>query len=365
MKFRLWMAWKMIMGNKRTAIIPCLGMTMGVALVYTLLAIGNGAKESIKSDLSILGENRIMVGGSNREKPLSIEDVKRIERLPGVEYVHLIEPRLLVDIEKGNNVVAQNIQLETYSKKTLDGMGLAKGLSNSGIYLDSSQKDYVKVGERVEVKIGNKVKQLVVQGFVGNELGSSKAIVLRDSIEELLKNPRGRELIIGFGEKSNPKESYNLILKIVNKSFRDNYQIIESNARYERVQKILKILNWSVGTMGAVALMLGAASTANMTLLSIKERSGSIGIMKAMGIEKIENIFTLETIGIGVVGGLIGLPVGMISIGIIEQIVKLRANYNLSQGMLAIGLALIISILAGWYPAKKIGELEVKEVIDR
>lgn len=112
--------------------------------------------------------------------------------------------------------------------------------------------------------------------------------------------------------------------------------------------------------LGAVALLVGGLGIANVTLLSVMERVGEIGLRRALGATRrqIAGQFIVESVTIGLIGGLIGAALGVfvvVGVSIIQQwtpILDLR---------IAFGSALlggVIGLLAGAYPALKAAALE-------
>lgn len=83
--------------------------------------------------------------------------------------------------------------------------------------------------------------------------------------------------------------------------------------------------------LGAVALLVGGVGIANITLLSVRERVGEIGLRRALGAGTgdIGNQFLVESVVIGLLGGLIGLGAGTypaLKAAAIEPITALRGG---------------------------------------
>ncbi|MEB4614159.1 ABC transporter permease, partial [Leucobacter sp. M11] len=74
--------------------------------------------------------------------------------------------------------------------------------------------------------------------------------------------------------------------------------------------------------LGVIALLAGGLGIANVTLLSVMERGGEIGLRRALGATKrqIAQQFMLESVVTGVLGGLIGAAVGVFTIVIISLV---------------------------------------------
>ena len=66
--------------------------------------------------------------------------------------------------------------------------------------------------------------------------------------------------------------------------------------------------------LGGVSLLVGAIGIANVTLVSVMERTGEIGLRRALGAARhhIASQFLLESATMGAVGGVLGASVGML-----------------------------------------------------
>src|SRR5476649_2425437 len=57
----LGLAWKALLRNKIRAFLTMLGIIIGVGAVITMVSIGEGSKQSIRSQLSSMGSNMITI----------------------------------------------------------------------------------------------------------------------------------------------------------------------------------------------------------------------------------------------------------------------------------------------------------------
>lgn len=112
--------------------------------------------------------------------------------------------------------------------------------------------------------------------------------------------------------------------------------------------------------LGAVALLVGGVGIANITLLSVRERIGEIGLRRALGATKsnIGNQFLVESGVIGLLGGLIGAAIG---VGVVVAVSVVKEWTPILDLRMVIGSSLlggVIGLLAGLYPALKAAAIE-------
>jgi ABC-type lipoprotein release transport system permease subunit len=131
-----------------------------------------------------------------------------------------------------------------------------------------------------------------------------------------------------------------------------------------------------LGVFGSLALAVASIGIVNTLVMAILERRREIGIMKAIGASDsdVKRVFFAEAGAMGVVGGVVGVLLGWL----IGRVISVGTNiYLRSQGASnvevwyvswwlvagAIGFALVVSLLAGWYPASRASRLDPVEAL--
>jgi ABC-type antimicrobial peptide transport system permease subunit len=117
--------------------------------------------------------------------------------------------------------------------------------------------------------------------------------------------------------------------------------------------------------LGAVSLLVGAIGIANVTLVSVLERVGEIGLRRAVGARRrhIAGQFLLESTAMGLVGGIIGATIGVL------VIVILAASRDWTPVLapwIPIGAPLLgaaTGLFAGIFPSLRAASLEPVEAL--
>lgn len=112
--------------------------------------------------------------------------------------------------------------------------------------------------------------------------------------------------------------------------------------------------------LGAVALLIGGLGIANVTLLSVLERVGEIGLRRALGATRrdIGAQFVVESVVVGLLGGLIGAAVGVAAVVVVSAVQAWTPILDTVVVLLSALAGGVIGLLAGIYPALKAAAIE-------
>ena len=155
------------------------------------------------------------------------------------------------------------------------------------------------------------------------------------------------------------------------------HQIKMQNQNLQRlIKKAFLIVDAALGAVGVIALFVAALGIINTMVMSILERTREIGIMKAIGGSEteIKTIFFFEAGCIGFLGGVFGLVLGWL----VTRVANLVMNhYIVNNGgyevdlfyipvwliLGAMGFSILISLLAGLYPAVRAARVNPVEAL--
>jgi ABC-type antimicrobial peptide transport system permease subunit len=142
--------------------------------------------------------------------------------------------------------------------------------------------------------------------------------------------------------------------------------------------KILTIITIVLGVFGIAALVVSAVGMFNTMIVSFLERIYEIGVMKSLGAtdSDVRNLFLMESLLMGLAGGVTGVGMGMLFGEIINLAFNILARRLGGQPVdlfitpwwfvaLCIGSSAIIGLFAGFWPARRATGLSPKEAFLR
>ncbi|MGE0862832.1 MAG: ABC transporter permease [Vicinamibacterales bacterium] len=145
----------------------------------------------------------------------------------------------------------------------------------------------------------------------------------------------------------------------------DEFTIVvprELLAQRYRTQRTFSVV---VGSVAALALLVGGIGIMNIMLTSVVERTREIGVRRTAGARRrdITMQFLVETLLMTVGGGLAGIAVGAVVSAGISAYAGWSTHVSVSAVALAFAVSFVVGLVFGWYPALKAAALEPVEAM--
>jgi ABC-type antimicrobial peptide transport system permease subunit len=117
--------------------------------------------------------------------------------------------------------------------------------------------------------------------------------------------------------------------------------------------------------LGGVSLLVGAIGIANVTLVSVIERTGEIGLRRALGASRrhVGQQFLVESTTVGTVGGVLGASLGTLVVVTVSAYQQWTPVLDPAAPFLAPIVGGLIGLVSGTYPALRAARLEPVEAL--
>ena len=357
-----WIAWKMIWENKRRSLFSLCGVLMGITSIIVIFSLAEGGKELIKSDLSTLAENRIMIGGEN----LAARDGEIIEDIPFVKYAFFPDARR----DTGKLI------LTGYSKKSLTAMGYPSNLKKREILIEerAAKKFFGEANSTgKEIELGDRGEKYIIKGVYKekNPLESSAeretGIVSLESLERMTGLKRFSKVVVSFHDGEDGEKLAPVVISRLKKAHggRGEYTLMENSGKYKKIEKIKKTLNIFLAAIGTVALVMGGLGISNLMAAMVRERTPHIGILRAMGAGKgfIMTTFIIEAACISITGGITGILSGIAGAKIVGKIIEIPPVFMGKHIFMTFIVSALLGVAFGILPAKRAADMDTVEAL--
>ncbi len=412
MKYKdlLKLSFKTLRINKMRSALTMLGIVIGVGSVILMMSLGNGAQNLIVGQISSLGSNNIYVEPGSPVGSFSQQAIDQLHQI-NLKYkdVEAVRKEPLVEIAAAMVYGNGRISYQEEDKKiTFIGMD-ADALTVSNLSVMSGRginEDDVKGMARVVV-LGYKL----AQDLFGDESPINKTVKVQKlnlKVIGVLEEKGGQifqtfddyayiplttvqKLIMGIDyinaiivkakdEKSIDatvdsvrtilREQHN-IYNPENDLAKDDFKAMSQVETAGMLSQVTGILTAFLSSIAAIALVVGGIGIMNIMLVSVTERTREIGLRKAVGAKNkdILNQFLLEAITLTLLGGMIGFLGGtLLSLGssiVLTKLLKTSWGFTIPLGavILSLGVATVIGLIFGIYPAKKASKLNPIEAL--
>ena len=353
-----WLAYKMLFGNIKRAIFPFLGVLCGVISLIMTLSLGAGGESIINTNLSAIGDNRIMIGGNSFNQ----RDIRILENYPFVEYALFPKARSYTD---------DNIYIG-YPERVFDILDLPH-LNDREVIVDKNQFENVKVGDTLELSIGTYRDRFLIKGLYEEKnplelmRKGNRIIVSQDTYERIFGERNFSEIVISF-EKGEDAEEY--IPIILNKFRQDrglygDIQLLETPEVYKRIEKIKNIVSMTLGILSVISLGIGGLGIMNLIGSNIRARTGHMGILRAMGMSSKDMVimFITEGVIISFIGSIVGLILGIIFSVLVGKVINIYPVFSFGDIFISLVISLIVGVIMVTIPAIKAGEKNTIELL--
>lgn len=358
MKVIFWLATKLLLGNLKRAIFPYIGATAGVAALIIAFSIGAGGEKLISNNLMAIGDNRIMLGGTD----FSERDMEILENYPFVEYTAFPDAR----VTKNNNIFIG------YSQRALNKLGLPIPRERE-IIVDKNQFPDKKVGDVVQVDIDDRTYSFFIIALYTEEnpfelmKQGNRIIISQAYFEKLFNKYNYDKLVISFNEDENAEDLIPILLKKFNsdRNTQNKIKVLETPELYKKIIKIQTMVRSTLFTLAALSLILSGLGIMTLISSGIRARTAHIGILRAMGMakNKVVQVFLIEGVIISIVGTITGTIIGILGAIFGGKLIMIPPKFDIGEILMAVLIALVVGVLMGMYPAQKAGNMNITDAL--
>lgn len=399
--------------NKTRSALTILGIVIGVGAVILMMSLGKGAQGLILGQIQSLGSSSIYIepgsfdpkGGSFMEsaleemtiKTLTLKDLELIKKNPLVDiaYPMAYGSSRAVYKSEDEKITFMGITPEAYE---IDDWHASSGrdindddvrnmarVATLGYKVASNLfQEEDPIGKTIRIKKTN-FKVVGVMEERGMEMfqkfdeyvyvpvtTAQKLLLGIDHLNAITVRAKSEDVIDEL------MEDVRLILRENHHIYnpegdlsKDDFKVMSQVEATNMVSQITGILTAFLSSIAAIALIVGGIGIMNIMLVSVTERTREIGLRKAVGARNKDILkqFLIESVTLTFLGGLIGFIGGILVSFLASVALSKLLNtgwafvFPFSAVILSFGVAALVGLIFGIYPAKKAAKLSPIEAL--
>ena len=393
-----------LVSNKLRSGLTILGIVIGVAAVIAMLAVGQGAQDSITGSISGIGTNLLFVFEGNQNvdirnpKPITISDSEALldrYQAPSVEDVSAAingSVKVVFGAEQANSTVTGI----TPNYQTMRNYTLLEGSFITDENLNGNAS-VVVLGNNVATKLFGQAEGVtgeiiriegapfrvigVLEKKGGSGFGSEDDVVLipfttaqtrlirksnHEAVDILLVQATSADTVMAASDEVGQILRQRHRTKIGE----DDFTVFSQQDFVATAQTITGVLTIFLGGIAAISLLVGGIGIMNIMLVSVTERTREIGLRKALGARRRDILvqFLTESALLSLLGGIVGIGFGYLIALIVGKVAMASGtpftpNVGVNSIIMATLFSTAVGLFFGIYPANRAAALEPVEAL--
>lgn len=389
-------AWKGLLRNRLRALLTMLGIIIGVASVIAMLSIGEGSKQSIRTQLSSMGTNMLFIqpgsdfrGGVRQDfsesQSLTLDDLEALKNKnttltdvsPQVNAggqvifgannwptsMYGVSPEFLpikkLDVKTGS-MFSEN-DLKSASKVVVLGQTVVENIFKNGENPIGQTIRFNKIpfkiigvlSEKGQNTFGQDQDDIILAPYTTVQ----KRILAKTHVQSILASAKSEELAPAAVNEMTDimRESHKL-----NVGDEDDFTIRSQEELISTFSSTSEMLTVLLVAIAGISLAVGGIGIMNIMYVSVTERTREIGLRMAVGGRNSDILlqFLIEAILISICGGIIGVFIGIGSSAAVSTILNWPIIITVESIVISFAVCAITGIFFGWYPARKAAYLD-------
>lgn len=384
--------WRSLKGYKSRTLLMVLAMSISVASVLLLTALGDGARRYVNAEFASLGSNLVIVIPGKSEtsgvglstmmgvtpRDLTLDDALALKRHHAVIR---LAPLNVGAVEASWQNRKREVTVMGSTRAIID---IRQWKLSSGQFLPETDWDRASpvciIGKKIRdelfgahtaigqwIRLGqNRYRVIGVMASEGRSIGidvQELVFIPVASAQSLLNAPSLFRIYI----EAKSRESMQAVIDFTIKTIKQRHHgeeditVITQDAVLQTFDNILSTLTYGVGGIAAISLAVSGILIMNVMLVAVSQRTSEIGLLKALGASrrKILSLILIEALLLSLIGTVLGFIIGLTGCwGIRLALPDLQAYPPVWAMLASFLVAVTTGLLFSLLPARKASKLD-------
>ena len=392
-------AWDVLSSHKLRSGLIILGVSIGVAALMGMVSILAGLGEKIAHDIHSSEQTVVVVmkfdffvGGFDESmlhrKEITEEDATALrQECKALQYVtFLVQPQgppqftLKAGNEKSRMIQVVGAQPSLFNIWSLD-LELGRMFTDEEVLHRSKvivlghspRRDLFPNTDPIgkKVKLGNDdytvIGSFVERKTIFGSMGENFVLIPNTTYKANLWKESDFQRALGAVREGvsveAAKDEVTRIMRVrrrLKANQENDFAVTTSDAALEFINRITAPIAGILAAISSIALLVGGIGVMNMMLVSVTERTGEIGIRKAVGATRRDILwqFLIEAGTLTFLGGVIGIAIGLAAAFGISALTGLPSKLSIPYVSVALVFSVAIGVFFGLYPANRAAKLD-------
>jgi putative ABC transport system permease protein len=394
------LALESILKNKMRAMLTMLGIIIGVAAVIVMVAVGYGARSRIHEQINSLGTNMVVITpgasvssgvsqGAQAFANLTVADAEKLRKesqvVTAVSPVVISRSQVIANgsnwrtMINGVDTDYQTIRdwpTETGAFFSADDVRAVRAVAVLGrTVADNMFGANDPTGEEIQIGATRfKVTGVLTrkgQTASGNDSDDVILVPYTTASTRLSGRPRIPQILASAASEGDIAAAQEEIRTLLRESHHvasgdeDDFTVRNQTELAATAESSTQVMTLLMAAIASISLLVGGIGIMNIMLVSVTERTREIGIRLAIGARGSDVLtqFLVESIVMGVLGGVAGLALGIGSAFALASFTGWETEISPLVMLVAVGFSGAVGVFFGYYPAKKAAALNPIEAL--